>query len=186
MSYTPNSQPQLESKGSDEQGKRKIVPMTLSEMRRLYSKQNPDIVHGVLRRCEVCNIIAAPKVGKSFLVAGLAMSLATGQAWLSKQVVQSRVLIIDNELQKPEIVNRFDEIGSAMGIRQSAQDWIDVVCLRGEDPLSIDHLNERIELEGGKYGVVILDALYRALPDGTIENDNNGMQRVYGTLTRFA
>jgi len=47
------------------------------------------------------NVIAPPKVGKSWLASDMALAVATGRPWLDRFPTEaSDVLIIDNELTR--------------------------------------------------------------------------------------
>ena len=62
------------------------------------------------------NIIAAPKIGKSWLVTGLALALPTGRLWLNTfESQQGQVLLIDHELHAPTIANRIPKVADARG-----------------------------------------------------------------------
>lgn len=149
------------------------------------------IVDGLIRRGEVANVIADPKRGKSWLGYGLAVSLATGSTWLDFATVRTPVLVIDNELHAATLANRFTRVAEAMGFARDcpfdlADLDIDVWPVRGR---SVD-LNEiavaLATVERGRYGLVIVDALYRALPAGTNENDNAAVAQVYNVLNTIA
>jgi hypothetical protein len=145
----------------------------------------PSIIDGVLRVGEVCNIIASPKIGKSFLAGGLAWCVATGRPWLGHDTTQGRVLIIDNELHAETLASRLWRISVAMQIENSQHSKdIDVLTLRGRqcDIAELDiHLDPMAD-----YALIVVDALYRTLPSGTSENDNAEMMQVYNWLDRYA
>lgn len=152
-------------------------------------QQNPNlhepVIDGLLRVGETANVIAPPKTGKSFLAGGLAWSVATGRPWLGREVSQGRVLILDNELHPATLANRLDRIAWAMQIDHSERGGVDVVSLRGL-LTNIEVLDFHVEIEPGKYRLVVLDALYRTLPSGTSENDNAAMTAVYNRLDQLA
>ena len=145
------------------------------------------IIDGVLRKGETGNIIADPKRGKSWLAYGLALSICIGDKWLGTfDCVASRVLIIDNELAPATLAHRIPAAADAMAIRlRDYADRLDVLSLRGRlvDLYGIARLLEAIE--PGRYGLVILDALYRALPVGTSENDNAEMAMLFNTIDKI-
>lgn len=65
-------------------------------------------------------------------------------------------------------------------------DGIDVICLRGQN-VDIHQIESRLaEIKPGDYALVILDALYRAIPSGTSENDNAQMMAIYNRLDFYA
>ena len=63
---------------------------------------------------------------------------------------------------------------------------IDVLSLRGQ-LLDIHQLEKRFsKIKAGDYVLMILDALYRTLPEGTSENDNAAMAAVFNRLDYYA
>ena len=146
------------------------------------------VIDGLLRRGETCNVIAAPKVGKSWLAYDMALSTATGGEWLNRYRCQrGRVLLVDNELHPPTIAHRIPVVAEALSIElDEYQDMIDVLALRG----SLLDLNGIARLlttvKHGDYSLVILDAWYRATPSGVSENDNGQVAILYNTIDRIA
>ncbi len=149
---------------------------------------NEPIIEGLLRREETMNIIAAPKMGKSWLAYGLALSVVTGASWLDRFACRpGRVLLIDNELHEPTLAHRLQTVADALSLRQS--DYVDalrILPLRGRlhDLNGIARLLETIE--PGEYDLVVLDAFYRALPPGCSENDNATVATLYNTIDATA
>jgi hypothetical protein len=72
-----------------------------------------------------------------------------------------------------------------MQLTEADENCIDVIPLRGLQ-VNINELGSMLEIEPGKYCLIVLDALYRVLPDGTSENDNAAMMRVYNQLDSLA
>jgi hypothetical protein len=162
-----------------------LQPVAFSELASGNPTLRQPVIHGILRRGEVANIIAAPKTGKSFLAGGLAWSVATGQPWLSHQVEQGRVLILDNELHPETLASRLTRIADEMMIDLTDRGLVDVISLRGQQA-GIDNLSHLLSIQPGTYQLVVVDALYRALPDQCSENDNAAMMRVYNHLDALA
>jgi hypothetical protein len=84
-------------------------------------------------------------------------------------------MLIDNELHHEDIAHRIPEVAEAMGLSPvDYRGWLKVVFLRG-DLRGIPDLTKIMEkTPHGEYGLIILEAFYRILPDGTSENDNAG------------
>jgi hypothetical protein len=164
-----------------------LSPVNVRDLLLDYPDLRPAIVDGLIRRGETANIIAAAKVGKSHLAMGLAWCVATGMPWLSHEVAQGRVLILDNELHPETLASRIDRIATAMQIDIARYgDQIDVICLRGMN-VDIHKINFTIAaIKPGQYSLVIVDALYRTLPEGTSENDNAAMMAIYNQLDYYA
>lgn len=143
------------------------------------------VIDGLLRRGEVMNVIAAPKVGKSFMVYNLAISLSCGKKWMGYSTDKAlRVLIADNELHKEELAHRVSKVASAMTADPS--DKLQFTILRGS-AVDIDGLDRKLdELEASRFDIVVIDAFYRILPKGMSENDNAAMTSIYNKLDRIA
>lgn len=154
-------------------------------------EQYPDlrdpVVEGIFRRGETINIIAKSKIGKSWFGYGLGFSIAFGRDWLGRfRTQRGRVLLLDNELHRETLSSRLSAVMSAMGLRHhDSRGWFDVIALRGRsrDIHAIGRILQRIPRD--KYSLIIVDAFYRLLPDGTSENDNAQMTAVYNAVDRY-
>ena len=162
-------------------------PEYLDELVYNHPTLHRPIIHGLLREGETMNIISASKLGKSWLVLDLALSIATGQPWLGHECEQGSVLILDNELHPATIANRIPKVMEARGIDMaSVAKRIAVKSLRGNWQ-NIFALGEFFkQFEPGQFQVVILDAFYRFLPMKTDENDNGTMAQLYNHLDSYA
>lgn len=162
-----------------------VVP--LRQIVAAYPQLRPVAIHPLLRRGESMNTIAGPKVGKSWLMGGLTLSVATGGRWLDTfDCERGRVLIIDAELHPETIAHRLPMIADAMGVDSAALDNIDIWPLRGALP-DLFKLAPRLnEIEPGRYALVILDAWYRFLPPGISENDNAAVMSLYNQIDGYA
>lgn len=164
-----------------------ISPISFGKLIDDNPEMRPFVIDGVLRRGETANIIAAAKIGKSFLAGNLAWSIATGQPWMTHEVAQGRVLVLDNELHPETLASRLLKIALSMEIDvHEFGDAIDVLCLRGLN-IDIHAMQSRLAaIQPGQYAFVVLDALYRTLPSGTSENDNSQMMAIYNRLDFYA
>lgn len=163
----------------------KLVPVSVADLLRTYPRLREPVVHGILRVGETANIIAPTKVGKSFLAGNLAWSVATGRPWLSHDVEQGKVLILDNELHPETLASRLTHIADEMQIPLDERDQVDVIAMRGR-LTPVDAIEFVTSIEPGTYSLVVLDALYRTIPQGTSENDNAGMMAIYNHLDKLA
>jgi hypothetical protein len=112
----------------------RIKPIPVSQLFASNPTMRPVVVDGILRRGETANIIAAAKVGKSHLAHGLAWSVVSGLPWLSHEVSQGRVLVIDNELHTETLSSRLSNIANGMFINPNDYEHsIDVISLRGQN-----------------------------------------------------
>jgi hypothetical protein len=156
----------------------------------LVAENNGDrrgyIIEGLLRNGEVMNIIAAPKMGKSYLIYNLALALSTGGEWMGFRSGRSdlRILIADNELHREELAHRVKSVAAAMGIK--ANNNLHFTCLRGSD-IDVNGLDSKLdEIGGSRFDIIVIDALYRILPAGSSENDNAAMTQLYNRLDAIA
>jgi hypothetical protein len=167
-------------------------PTPLWNFRRVHAEYigglREPIIHGVARRGETVNIIAPPKLGKSWLMYALGLSVATGRRWLGTfQTTPGEVLFIDNELHGETIAQRIPKVADALGIGfDEYADRLHVVTLRGrlQNLHSIRRFVEGIER--GRFALCILDAWYRFIPPDVSENDNGQMASLYNTLDAYA
>ncbi len=175
------------SKSIESSSDTKVPIVKLKDLIHTFNALNKPIVHGLLREGETMNIIASPKMGKSLLVSGLAISIATGMDWFGMNVEQGKVLHIDNELHVPTITDRYLKITRAMNLPHHLfSDNIDIVCHRGKlkDLVAMGSMFDKIE--PGQYKLIIIDAFYRALPKDTDENDNGAIASLYNRIDHYA
>ena len=133
------------------------------------------------------NIIAAPKMGKSWLAYGLGLSIGTGGDWLGFPCHPGRVLLIDYELHGPTVASRLKTVADAKGLRTADYAGrLHVQTLRGR-LTDLNGIARRLfKLVPGSFDVVILDAFYRSLPVGASENDNATIAGLYNTIDAVA
>lgn len=146
------------------------------------------VIFGLLREGEICNVIASPKMGKTWWVLYLAISVALGLKFLCRfDCNRGKVLILDNELHKETMSQRISLVCEAAAIdRERLAGNLFIDCLRGRlvDLMAMERFFEAIE--PGEYKMIVLDAFYRFLPVGTSENDNGSMMQLYNILDRHA
>src|SRR5262249_16042108 len=151
-----------------------VRPVPFRELEGRFPLLRPAVLTGLARQGEIANVIAPSKIGKSWFMYGLALTVANGATWLGQfPATKGRGLLIDNELHPESIVYRVRLVADAMGL---APDDMDVVSLRGR-LMDYDSLRERLidrlsEVELARYAAVVVDAHYRMLPAGIAENDN--------------
>ncbi len=165
----------------------RFAPKTLTQRFAEFKGLNPPIIHGLLREGETMNIIASPKVGKSWLASSLSISVASGLDWMGFRVEQGNVLHIDNELHDNTSTYRHGVVSDAMGVaKRLYSDNVTSISLRGK----LANLNDLGLLFGayppGAFKLVIIDAFYRTLPSGTDENDNGAIAGLYNLIDRYA
>ena len=164
------------------------APISLGALIHDYPSLRPPVIHGILRETEIMNLIAAPKTGKSWLVNDLALAVAAGKPWLGHfETEQGCVLILDNELHPETSSDRIRRIAEARG------NDLDLLAesvyfkhLRGElqDIHSLKPFFDSVK--PGMFKVIVLDALYRFVPESSSENDNAARTGIYNTLEAIA
>ncbi|TWT49360.1 hypothetical protein Pla22_45560 [Rubripirellula amarantea] len=161
---------------------------SLSEGMQCYPDRREYLINGLLRRGEVMNIIAAPKVGKSWMVYNGILSLAAGRQWIGFDGSKPRTLLLDNELHREELFSRLGTVAEAMGIEPSTlDDHLVIRPMRGES-MSLDDIETMLctEFADDHFDLIVIDAFYRVLPDKISENDNAAMTRVYNQIDAIA
>lgn len=165
-----------------------LAPMTFDRLQRDNPSLAACVIDGLLRQGETMNVIAAPKMGKSWLVYGIALSIVTGRWWLASfECSPGRVLLIDNELHPSTLSHRIPKVAEALGIEpQEYGDRLDVLPVRGLG-VSLTGLASIIDhIEADDYKAIICDAWYRFIPQGLNENSNADVMSLYNVLDRYA
>jgi len=161
--------------------------VNLEHLEEHFPHERQSIIDGLIRTGSVMNIIAAPKIGKSFLTSNMAMCLITGKPFLGFPIArQGKTLVVDNELHKETISQRYRTTRHAFNVPASQRHMIDVLSLRGI-PCDIPMLKKHLAgTKPGEYSAIILDAFYKLIPSGISENDNASMGGVYTQLDSIA
>ncbi len=161
---------------------------TAREMLQEFTQMKEPLIADILRREEVMNIVAAPKTGKSWLVMQLALSLVTGRSWFGHPCTKCNVMMIDNELHKETLACRMACVAKAMGIdpEDSCLDNLIIFPQRGMIRDIVTLKAKLDELKERNPDIIIIDALYKALPKDTDENSNGQITAVYNLLDSYA
>lgn len=159
---------------------------SIADLEERFPDLDSIVIDGWVRRASVMNLVSGSKIGKTWLTYVIGLSVAAGWDLFGMRTERSRVLFVDNELKPAEIGWRLQSVADAMGMpRQWWQDTIEVMPLRG-NLRSIDQIEPELCRGGRGFGLIILDALYRMLPDGVSENDNAAIARVFNIEDRIA
>lgn len=165
------------------------LPMkTVRQLVNEFPELRRPVIHGLLREGETMNVVASPKVGKSWLVTDLAMAVATGGQWLDCfQCEKGEVLIIDNELHEQTSAHRIPKVLDARRIAfSSVADRVSIINIRG-GLKDIFGMNDTFNsMRPGRFKIIILDAVYRFMPRNMDENDNGTMAQIYNQLDGHA
>jgi hypothetical protein len=167
--------------------KSKLTHIRASDMPRLFSKPRRDVIKGLIRVGDVANFVGGPKARKSFLASQMALCVAAGIPFLGWPTVQSRVAYYDNELRGDDLFKRLKSQADSLKL-----DWetvapnIEVVLLRGVEADLNDIREDLSGYDQGTFGLVVVDALYKSLPQGAEENSNDSMKTAYVILDATA
>lgn len=146
------------------------------------------IIDGLLRRGQVGNLISTSKSYKTYLVLNLAISTALGRRWLDRfQITPGKVLVVDLELQRPDITRRTRDIAEAMHADLDVVNRdVLVLPLRGRG-ITIAQLEPLLLRTSPRtYSLVIIDPLYKTYPAEFDENSNPQMTNLYRRFERLA
>lgn len=162
-------------------------PTSAAQLIEDYPEKREPVIDGLLRRGATCNLIAAAKAGKSWLGYALMLSVACGREWLGHVTTPGKILLIDNEIHKEELSSRLSRVAHAMHVPEEClAEQVQCLPLRGQ-LLNIGGLRQILEpLQSQGFSLVVLDALYRFLPDSTSENDNAQMSQVFNAIDFYA
>jgi hypothetical protein len=162
-------------------------PTPAGDMIDAYPHLRPRVIEKLLRVGEVMNLVAAPKMRKSYLVLDLALCLVTGRSWLGMFPPSAgRVLLVDNELHAETLAHRIAAVAAGRGIlRSDYGSALHVHSLRGR-LRDINQLGPFLHAIGkGEYQAIIFDAMYRAMPPDA-EKDPGVMTGFYNSLDAHA
>jgi hypothetical protein len=167
---------------------RNINIVSLGEIWRQHPDLRDPIINGMLRRGQMGNIVATSKAYKTYMIVGLAVAVAKGAQWLDRfQCIKGRVLLVDYELQGPDITYRTRAIAQAAHLpEQDARSRIDVLSLRGKAVDIINLESALLRVTPRQYDLVVFDPLYKCYPESFDENSNAQMTKLYCRFERLA
>ncbi|GAB60905.1 MAG: hypothetical protein DWB56_02715 [Candidatus Jettenia sp.] len=84
----------------------------LSDLFQEPEEQTQWLVDGLLPTGGFSIVVAKPKVGKSTLARGLALSVATGELFLDKEILKGVVIYLALEEKRSEIKKHFQDMGA--------------------------------------------------------------------------
>lgn len=161
--------------------------VSLADLAAQFPNAPEVVISNLLRRGDVANFVGGPKSRKTFFVLQLGLSVADGKPFLDMPAKQGRVLFVDNELGGHDFHTRCAKIAEALGIDwQTVTKHIGVLKLRSTSA-NIETLYKYIcSIEPRLYSLIVVDALYKAIPRGVDENSNSDMTQVYNLVNAIA
>ncbi len=166
----------------------RIERLSFAELAAAHPVLRPPVIDGLLRQGETMNLISSSKVGKSWLMYLLLLSVVTGRYWLDRFATrQGKCLLVDNELHGSTLANRIPTVATAMHLDPEQYDLdLEVMSLRGRLKTLDDLKADLDRIEPGEFAVIGLDARYRFAKDGESENDNAAQARFYNLVDQIA
>lgn len=158
--------------------------MTAAALVSKYPTNRPALIDGLLRRGEVGTLVNSSKSGKSWLLHQLALCVASGRDWLGMRVQAGKVLVLDLELHPEVLAFRMRSLAQAMELPEAVLAQVDCIAGRGTG-VTVRDLAQAAPQLGG-YALVVLDPLYRSFPEGTDENSNSQLTRIFDELDKAA
>lgn len=145
------------------------------------------VVDGLFRRGEVCNWIAAPKTGKTWMLYTLIAAIIRGKRWCGFRTTPGRILLVDNELHPETGLHRMKRVMHQAGIdAEELAESVDVAWIRGRRA-TLEDLEATVRAQPrGTYSLIALDAFYRFIGRGLDENSNADMTSVFNHLDCIA
>lgn len=167
----------------------KAMPVTVLSLAQLLDQQSPAappclVEPGLLPAQGILFVGGEPKVGKSLLVANLALSLAAGSDRLGFPVPSPRrVLVCQFELPIPQFVSRLATMRRAMGSAADQNLFVDTRATGHllSAPRGFEHFLAAAQTASAE--IIILDPLYSAHDQD--ENDTRAMAALCQSLLRL-
>jgi len=159
--------------------------LSLAELLEHNPKPTPALIEpGLLPASGILFVGGEPKVGKSLLVANLALALASGSSRAGFHVPQSRrVLICQFELPTSQFAARLSPMRKPLGSAADSNLLIDTEAAGHllSAPRGLDHFLAAIR--AARADVIVLDPLYSTHDQD--ENDTRAMAALCQTLLRL-
>ncbi len=153
-------------------------PLTLAQMRAdsAFTEKPPELVEGLIHQGTQVLFGGSSKSMKTFLTLQLALCVASGTPFLGRKTKKGKVLVVDYELMGPFLLERLNEIESALGVDVSENLHILSMEKSKWDPVAL-----RQSLANTEYDFIALDPLYK-LMGARSENDAADMIELLGEI----
>lgn len=165
------------SKHPVEKAPLKLPPVVFGDdIAKKVIKLPEELIDGMLHRGAKMVLGGGSKSFKTWCLADMAISIATGAPWWGRKVRQGRVIYINFEVQSEFFENRLQVLARAKGVRLPRE--LVVWNLRGH---CADHrvlLPELIaRLKGEDYAAIVLDPIYKIM-----NGSENAQEEVAGLM----
>lgn len=165
-----------------------VKPYTLGRLLAEFPNDRDDVVDGLIRQREVTMFVSASKAGKSHIVDDLILSVASGGWFLDTlKCRKGKVILIDNELFPETIAKRFKWVAEKKGISlDEVANQIEIYSLRGRW-MDLRQIRRMLwTLQPGEVDLIVLDSLYRTIPQGIDENANADLTVLMNDIDQLA
>jgi hypothetical protein len=161
---------------------------SIGELIESHSALREPLIDGLARLGETVNIIADPKIGKSWFAYLVLLSITLGRPLFGRFTTRpGRVLLVDNELHRSTLARRIPTVAKALGVElDKYRDRFDVMPLRGKLRTIENLASDLAAVRPGTYSAIILDAKYRFALGSADENDNAWQAAFYNRIDNIA
>jgi len=134
--------------------------LNAADLQKMDIPTPPEVISGTLHQGGKMFISAPPKIGKTWLLMDLAISVSNGIKWWGKETTQTGVLYVNFELEQWEVKKRLSKILAAK--QEGNLDQLDILSFKGV-PVDVESLRSilRRQLKQKSYGLIIVDPIYK-------------------------
>ena len=149
----------------------------------MYGDGLPDLIGGLLSVRSKMMVAGPSKARKSWTLLDLALSIASGASWMGLPCTQGKVIFIDGELHREQILTRLMTVSESRGLPEEV--WADnlkIWPMRGEMREVTELMRALMEtLMDERPLAIILDPIYKLLGD----RDENAAGEINGLLNEL-
>ena len=143
-----------------------------------------ELVQGLVHQGTKAVLSGGSKTCKTWILLDLALSVATGRAFLRWPTTRGKVLFVNLEIHECFFKERLEQLMGSRGITHA--DRLHLLNLRGTN-VNLNALVEQIivQAEGKRYAMIIIDPVYKIMA-GKSENSASAVSQVCNSLERIA
>ena len=146
----------------------------------------PEVIKGLLHQGSKMVIGGGSKSFKTWSLADLAMSVASGKDWWGMKTTPGKVLYVNLEIQPAFFKDRLESIAQEKLIEDDADENLLVMNLRGKAAdfgILLPKIQRRIQ--GDRFSTIILDPIYKGLGDRD-ENSAGNMGSLMNEIEKLS
>ena len=149
----------------------------------MYGDGLPDLIGGLLSVRSKMMVAGPSKARKSWTLLDLALSIASGASWMGLPCTQGKVIFIDGELHREQILTRLMTVSESRGLPEEV--WannLKIWPMRGEMREVTELMRALMDtLMDERPLAIILDPIYKLLGD----RDENAAGEINGLLNEL-